>query len=387
MTPVTISGPGVSVEVSSATAFSKDNKWCLLIHPSGFFGLYTGAGVFVRLLPSRISARTSPRWDRRDPDLLTYIYGNALETFDPNQTVDGDELIDTLRVFSEYVKIDDFGEADLSHDGDHRVFAGTRADGGIEIFTYDLHQDRKEIAFPQSVPFDGLKIGPSNQMILSRSSGILNLLIGKQLTSANGHAAVAVYGGRDYLLWFNSNEFPITLPQFKNGVVMVDMETGSQRGLISFPQKDALGIGWAYSCHISACDRDFCLVSIYAPDNSLPMQLWKVPLDGSPPSLLCETGGVYRDYDSQPKASASRDGTRCVFCFDDGQNTYVKMLHLAEEEPDFDKNPDEPLRPFGPGSLTPVQLVDGMKWHLTMDFEAKGGELIATNVKMYDRKV
>lgn len=143
---------------------------------------------------------------------------------------------------------------------------------------------------------------------------------------------------RNVLFWVNSAENPLTLPECPNAVVMIDIETGKQTGLKSFP--------WAYALHISGCAQSWCLVSTYAPDNSLPSQVWRLWADGRS-ELLCDTGSIMirtaggLAYNPQPRASVSRDGSRCVFSSNGGDTSrgpdycdvYLGMLETPKPEP------------------------------------------------------
>src|SRR5580658_7306489 len=69
-------------EYSTANPFSSDNAHMILQQDS-YYGLYTGAGVFVANLPLEISSASEPRWSRVDNNTLYYHIdgGNQLKTF------------------------------------------------------------------------------------------------------------------------------------------------------------------------------------------------------------------------------------------------------------------------------------------------------------------
>ncbi len=315
MTPIRIAS-NASVEYSSISAFSKNNRWLLLQHEGGFFGAHVSDGTFYRMLPAEVNHSSRPRWSRTDPDVLTYLAGNEIRQFDV-----GDWVATPLHAFNEYPAVDDHGEADLSYDGRQRVLSGKR-NGAEEVFLFDLISLAKGPVFPQTETFDGLKLTPvGNSIVLSKSSGLYLLDRNKRVTTVNGHAVAGRYQGRDVLLWCSSADAKINA----NAIERIDLATGVMKPLAWYD--------WRQAFHISACDREFCLVSTYAPDNAMAMELWKVPFDETPPILLGETGGFYRDYSSQPKASLSRDGSRAVYCVDDGTTVHVDMIALNETAP------------------------------------------------------
>src|SRR5262245_45364116 len=73
---VTSIGP----EYSSMTPFNKNNTRLLLAHFS-YFGLYDGAGNFLRSLPFEINTSAEPRWSRTDPNVIYYVSGNRLKQY------------------------------------------------------------------------------------------------------------------------------------------------------------------------------------------------------------------------------------------------------------------------------------------------------------------
>jgi len=368
----TTAGQDISVEYSSMRCSS--DKWLLLVHPSGYFGLYTKDGTFIRLLESEIDTSSRPRWSRKNRDLFSYKRLNSLWLYDA--IANASKLI---HMFTEYDSIDDGGEADLSIDGEHRVLVGTK--GNIqEVFVFDLISGAKDQVQTQTEAFDGLKITGSNRVIISRGTGLS--IDGRQLTSVNGHACPIQFNGKDYILWCNSNEDPVTLPDYQNAVVMIDVETGDQIGLASFP--------WAYEFHISACSKKgFCIVSCDAPKNDAPGQIWKVYCDPTIPKecLIADTKTTYRDYTSQLKASVSEDGSRIYYTVDNGTTVNVFMLLLdAQTDPvqstdpqwkpvtfvpqeinrawQFKVRPNMKLQMFdvNPDGLSPIKMIIGNRY-------------------------
>lgn len=172
MTPARITTDGRhGVEYSSVCPFNCDGTRLLLLasNPGSIldhFGLYDGSGQFLRDLP--IAASQEPRWDRKNPGTLYFISGNMLMRMEIYLL--SDPIMSQVKVFTEYASISGKGESDISVDGDHFVFAGTKADATVEVFIYSL-KDGKGPIFPQTKPIDGLKITATNQIIVSYSDG------------------------------------------------------------------------------------------------------------------------------------------------------------------------------------------------------------------------
>jgi hypothetical protein len=176
----------------------------------------------------------------------------------------------------------------------------------------------------------------------------------RKLANADGHAAVTSYMGRDVLLWCSSNDPAIN----KNAVAMIDVATGNTTILHVFD--------WRYAFHISACAKGFAIVSLYCPDRSLPEEVWKVPMDGSPATVIGITGNIYTGYTSTPKASVTPDGTRMVGCSNFGQaadpnNSEVWIMRL-----------DVPVPAPLPTPLRPVTFPPNKHYELHIDTDAEG---------------
>lgn len=316
-------GSAVTVEYSTMSPFSYQNKWLLLQQRDGFFQLYTGDGVFVRVLPATINTSSRPRWSRTLPDVLTFIAGHELSSYNVAAKV-----FLVLHVFTEYVSIQDGGEAEVSRDGNHRVLVGTQATGVEEVFVYDLAQQTKGKVYLADKPFDGLKLDSKNRVILSRSDGLFILENGglRQLTTADGHACMAVHQGRDVVLWCNAAENPITLQAYPNGVISVDVETGEQKGLISFPWSDAIDISMPES-------GDYCYVSTYGGTEKSG-RLYQAALDNSEDTMLLDgINHAVQSYEGQPRFSVSRDGSRGVYAAvdPDGITVNTWMVRLTDQ--------------------------------------------------------
>lgn len=308
-------------EYSSICPFNADNSRLLLV-AHDHFALHDGDGGFIKDLA--IAASSEPRWDREDPGRLYYVSGNTLRLLDVETGTSH-----LLRTFAEYRQLSGRGESDISADGKHLVLEGDRQ----AVFIYNLETETQSPVLRMETAglFDNLYISANNEAVIGwyakgpgRQQGIEiyspGMQIEHQLTTTMGHCAVTRYQGRNVLLWCSSNDPAIN----RNAVVMVDMIDPTVKTVL-------MELDWRLAFHISTCDQPWCLVSTYAPDNSLPMQLWKVPFDGSGPTLICNTGGVYRDYTSQPKAALSRDGSRAVFSVDDGQAVNAWMVRFTDD--------------------------------------------------------
>lgn len=369
---ITAALPGTTIapEYSTFSAFSFLNKYLLLTHPKGFMGLYSGDGLFLTLLPSEVNTNSSPRWSRTDSNRLTYTAGNVLKSL--VMGVVGPTMVRYIEhAFPEYIEIDDRGEADVSLDRDHRVFAGTsRGSLLTDVFAYQLSTGLKGLIFPQTETFDGLKLTSSNDIIVSRATGIFVLSpIGphqRQLTTANGHACIGRdSNGDDILLWTNSNENPVTLPKFPNGVVKIRIADGKQTGLISFPWTDAVDIAMPEG-------GDACYVSTYGASEGSG-RLYQVALDGTLDTLLLD--GINHDvksYDGQPKFSVSWDGSRGVYAATepDGVTVNTWMVRLDGLPVKVPVIPPEPVSKYPGFQLVPPTALGGK--HFLIDLAPDG---------------
>ena len=304
LTKITNSTPPewTGVEYSSVCPFNADNTRLLLIKRD-HFGLYDGDGKFLKDLP--ISSSAEPRWSRTDPQTFYFVSEATLK-----QWTDG--VVSNVHAFNEYMYISGRGESDISADGDHLVLCGARPDGIDEVFVYEISTGKKQSIWPQSDPFDGLKIDSRNRIVLSKDSGVyvFDGTVSWPITSVNGHACLARLAGRDVLLWCAASDPKINA----NAVVAIDIKTRSATILHTFD--------WDYSFHITAPDNEpWCIVSTDCPKRTLPSQLWKVYYDKTKAAeFVADTGSIYVDYNSQVKAAISRDGSRIVGCSNFGNS-------------------------------------------------------------------
>ena len=248
------------------------------------------------------------KWSRTDPRYFYYISGNRLMTSDVDWKAQT-----AVHEFTEYISIYGGGESDISPDNDHFVLAGTKTDGAVEVFVYSL-KDGKGPVYPQTQPFDGLKIDGKHRIILSRSDGIFVIDSAAKsilkICDTNGHAALTLDAdGSDVLIWTSNQD---------NGIYKVPID-GRLRTLLMTPP-------WQVAVDISCPDRGDPIVSTYSLDPGYPGRVLQVALDGSGSTGLCETGSVQIKmsdgswaYNCQPKASVSRDGRYIIGCSNFGK--------------------------------------------------------------------
>jgi hypothetical protein len=310
ITKLALSNPPITPEYSTICPWNSDNTRLLLLasnpgYTLDHFILCDGDGQYIRDLP--IAANQQPRWSRTDPRILYYVQGSSLIRCSPGLM----SYVTIEHAFTEYESINSLGKSDISEDGDHFVFQGISKNRAPELFVDSLKDGVQSILSPM-VGLNSIYITASNYMVQGTLTGSYargELIIQGQVPHMDTF--------HDYLVYCSSNDAVLN----KNAVVMVDIfNPGDKHVLMEFD--------WAYAMHISCCDQQFCCVSVYDPKNVLPMQIWQVFYDGQPKVKLCETGGIYRDYSSQPHATISRDGTRIVFAVDNGKTIGTSMLVL-----------------------------------------------------------
>lgn len=367
----------ISVEYSNACPFNADNSRLLLQHAGGFFGLYDGAGKYVRLMERPVTHSSEPRWSRRNPDVMYFIDKNALWMEHPST---GQRAL--IHVFSEYIAstaggrhgVHGRGESDISEDDGHLVLAGIRPQGGVDVFVYEISTRTKGPVFPQARPFDGLKLTGDNKALVSGAEGVFVLddLAKPPRRIFSGSSPHAAPIG-PYFIVTNSNESPTTLPDFPNGIVRIDTRNGEQLGLLSLP--------WIDAVHIStAAGLDWCAVGSYGAKQPSG-KVYKVMIDGSGAEMLADGINSYvqdGNYTAQPKASVSRDGSRLAYTSDkDGAlDVWMLMLDGAVVVPPAPVQPPEP-------QLREIDFTadEGRKWQ--WHFEVINGKM---TVKVYDER-
>lgn len=344
MTTKTIPG---STEYPTIQAFNADGSLFYLLRENDkdildHVGLYkTEDCSFLRDLP--ITASGEPRWGKGN---LLYFHpapGNVLCSLDVSEPAN---LIHTVRTFREYAVITiGNGEGDIPEDGDHFALVGTRPGGGTDVFVYCLSKDERAPALVTARAVESVYINNLNQAIISwvddplgvRES--IDLWDGTKITplfNRNGHKGV----GR--AMWIiNSNENPVTLPNYPNGIVEVDWD-GKQCGLISLP--------WLESVHISANAVESTrklLVETYHPheddQSEFSNVLFLLDIATGEAEILCKhSEPIAGVYDSEPLATISADGTRVLYRSGPNETT---MLTLDAPDVAHAPVPAVPLAP------------------------------------------
>jgi hypothetical protein len=306
----------ITDEYSTISPFNSDNSRILLVHQS-YFGLYDGAGFYIRDLPLEINSSSEPRWSRKDNRTIYYVHGNQFKSYDISSGA-----TNIVHTFSEYSAISGKGESDISLDGDHFVF-----DGDGQVFIYRISTDTKSPTFDTGGRgFDSLYITPNNNVTITwnqsgtvRYTGIemfdTNMNFQRQVARAGGHMDVTLdTNGSEVLVWTNSND---PQPICNNAIVKIRLADGQQTCLASFD--------WSLAVHISAPDNSgFVYVETYAPGNPTPPGGWpaytnellQIKLDGSQVLRLAHHRSrpfQTNTYNWQPKMSTSRDGSRVVY--------------------------------------------------------------------------
>jgi hypothetical protein len=316
----------VSTEFSTASPWSALNRWLILQHQS-YFGLYRGRGRYVKDLPLVVNASSEPRWSRTDPNVLYFVSANQLMKLNVRS---GEWSL--VRSFAEYAAIRGRGESDISHDGDHFVFAADPPWGEVApnryVFVYEISTDTKgPVLDTLGHPFDGLYITPNNEVLITwlangttRHTGVelfdRSMNFRRQLTHAIGHMHLARdTNGDEVLVWTNSGD-PWPLEGCPNGIVKVRLADAQQSCL--------LRLDWSLAVHITAPDaQGWVLAETYAPsDPSAAGPGWvpytneilQIRLDGTQTRrLLHHRSRPVNSYNYQPRVSVSRDGTQFVF--------------------------------------------------------------------------
>jgi hypothetical protein len=333
-------------EYSTCTPFNCDSSRLLLLRsnrPSilDHFGLFDGAGAFLEDLS--IGASDEPRWHRTKPNILYYHAGSALIEYD---AVTGQKT--TRRTFTEYVSIYAHGKSDISWDGDHFVFIGTKQDASVEVFVYTISTDTKSQPIPQALPFNSVCLTPDNQVLIFRNTSdpprptdgiyLLRPDGGEfQLTKTNEHAGVCTYQGRSKLLWAQDDTI--------NALTMVDVGTAERAVLRSYD--------WRYAMHITVpINQPWCVPTLDCPTKDLPSIVERVYFDTSiQPELLCaDTKTVFNGYQSEVKGAISNvmaDGTsKLVGCSNFGLTTdeFYSDVFMLDIPPAVQVGPAQPVQ-------------------------------------------
>jgi hypothetical protein len=306
----------ITNEYSTMSPFNNDNTFLILQHDS-YFGLYTGAGDYLRDLPFAINTGAEPRWSRTDPNVLYFLGGNQLKQYNVST-----QVMSVVHTFQEYSAIRGMGESDISVDGNHFVLIGDSQ----EIFVYEISTDRKSAVFNTGGrSFDSLYITPHNNVTVTwftagtaRYNGIemfdSNMNFLRQVARAGGHMDVAQdVNGDEVLLWANAAD---PTPVCNNGIVKIRLADASQTCLITFD--------WSLAMHVSAPDNNgWVFVETYTPGDPNPLTgLWpkytneivQVKLDGSEVRRIAHhRSRPFNSYWYTPRTTTSHDGSKLVF--------------------------------------------------------------------------
>lgn len=259
------------------------------------------------------------KWDRTDPCKFYYHSENILYFM-----FAGEWLPRIQHQFTEYSKIGDCGEADLSESG-LLVLIGD----DTEVFVYNPATEEKRI-IGQFGDIDALTITPDNDVIISWDNekpkpGIWLYREGQepfQLTKVDCHKMVCRDTNGDPVMIFTD----AAEADSKNSIVKIRLADGQRTHLLTMgwnPYPNGVA-GDELAVHITASPSGRVFFETYRPfyTGGTWLQyeglILELPLDGSAPIPICEHGSTGRTYPSQPKASAGDKAI--VFCSDrDGQ--------------------------------------------------------------------
>ncbi len=322
VTRVTSALKWTAPDYSTWCPWNADGTKFLLVNVDHFDLYFYLSGITGLIQPLPIGASCDSRWSTTDPRLIYFVQGNTLNLLNIST---GSSL--PLRVFPEYTQIRiGNGEGDISYDGNYFALVGTRLDGGIEVFVYDIKANTKGAVLDcGGRPLDAVYMAPGGVLVKwTDAIGFrgLDMTPLRPILSCDGHGAV----GSDNCLYItNSNENPVTLPDFPNGIVRIDLATGKQTGL--------LALVWSLAVDIAACAPGVILVSTYSASGGpwVPYrnELLLLATDGSSVKRLAHTRSSGNpswssddNYLVQPHAQISRDGTKILW----GSN----MAHLDQ---------------------------------------------------------
>lgn len=306
--------PWIFPEYATPAIFNSDNSHFLLAHGS-YFGIYGADGRFQKDAPFEVSASTEPRWSRRDPNVFYYKAGNALKQYD---VVSGESRV--VHSFAEFGRIGGRGESDICFDGNHFVIVGDDR----YVFVYEISSDHKgSMLDTAGRPFDSVYISANDDVTITwlsagrdRFQGIelydSGMRFLRQVARAGGHMDMGRdVNGDPVLVWANGGDPD---PICDNGVVKIRLADAQQTCLLTLDESLAV--------HIAASDQGRVVVSTFAPSDPRPNPGWPaytneillVGLDGSPIERLAHhRSRPSDDYNWEPKATISRDGTRIVY--------------------------------------------------------------------------
>ena len=348
----------VTNEYSTMSPFNNDNTFLILQHDS-YFGLYSGAGDYLRDLPFAINTGAEPRWSRTDPNVLYFLSSNQLKRFNVST-----EAMSVVHTFLEYSAIRGMGESDISVDGNHFALIGDSK----EIFVYEISTDRKSAVFNTGGrSFDSLYITPHNNVTVTwftagtgRYNGIemfdSNMNFLRQVARAGGHMDIAQdVNGDEVLLWANAAD---PSPICNNGIVKIRLADAAQTCLITFD--------WSLAMHVSAPDNNgWVFVETYTPGDPNPLTaLWpkytneilQVKLDGSEVRRIAHhRSRPFNSYWYTPRTSTSHDGSKLVFSSNFGLQALLGYPTEYSDVYMIDLGPTSPTQVVAPGTASVVE--------------------------------
>lgn len=313
---------GMCHEYSTMSPIDPKHRGILIQHSGGAYGLHRATdGGLDQMLPAQINHSAQPRWMREDPDCLLFTYLNQLRKWNA-----GTGAIETIRTFKEYPNVNGMGESDLIHTAPLIALTG----GPGVIITYNYKEDKVPFAFIPWGDFDNFYLTPAGDVIVGYKKGVIGGKSGHVLHKTTGIATVLATGlghmdcaadktGNPIMVWCNSEDDSgenrkAKVPGCENRVVFIDLESGKQTCLTQIP--------WGFAMHISLPDKaDFALVSIYNADKSENLI---VNFNGVMTALDRPHAPSYLDYETQPHASITSDGTQ--YTYNDGGDTWVGNL-------------------------------------------------------------
>lgn len=319
-------------EYSTINPFNCDSTRLLLIHKS-YFALYDSNGLYLRDLPFEISASSQPRWSKSDRDIFCYLSGNSIKEYN---IASGN--IKIIRTFTEYLKIDSLGEADISEGGTKLILCGD----GKEVFVFTLNSLVKGPVMKFTSSPESLYFTPNYPNVLvsyhvngtSRFQGIelydQNLNFIKQVLPYNTHKDLMTDpSGEDILIHGNGNDPNPNL--FAPAIISTRLKDNLQTLLFKS--------SWEFAAHISCpIDQNFFFIDRYDPAGILSGEIIKVYLDSSYEVLCYHESKPFLDntYTYQPKVACNDDGTKIVFSSNHGINSPqnysdVYLLNLAKK--------------------------------------------------------
>lgn len=345
---------GFQVEYATTNCYNAPSETIILQSLDGRCVLVSLKTGEITKIPDLVSYE-EPRWDSLDKNVFWHTRGRKII----KRNLQDLSTLEIHKEFTEFVDYDPvgrpgvqgLGEGDI--EGNNFGLAGMRPDGRREVFLYDvtnnvkgkalvLDPDGSDQTFMDSGrahSLDNIYATPDGNLQIgwyktgnSRFTGIelydkdMNFI--RQLATVMGHNDVSSRG----LVWFCAAD----AVENKNAVLLIDRVTNKRTELIQFP--------WSYAGHVSCCNPNFCIVSLYAPNNTLPAQIWKVSLSNPGKNeLFWEDHILYDGYVSTPRACVSADGTSVAFNYYD-KNKSIQVNVIPVPGSSYPINPiNEPI--------------------------------------------